>query len=119
MKIETQYLSSSDETYSWFVSYYELVDENLNQIIYINDLYDLFKNSAYYENMTKLNKRIFNKTKFNDLLCNNLFMQNLIKPARSYYNKVRQTKDYILNYRRIVEDNDNDNDNDNKNIYLF
>ena len=68
-----KYLADSDDIYSWFKS---LLDEdcegneyikktdNKEDFIKISDIYNMFKNSTYFTNLNKKEKRDLNKNKF-------------------------------------------------------
>jgi phage/plasmid-associated DNA primase len=96
-----QYLANSDEIYSWFCSYYQKCDEGEENIFFVDDLYDIIKCSQFFELMTKEAKRNFNITKFKSMVNENIFLKAIIKEPRTYYKGVRQTKQYIINYKKI------------------
>lgn len=89
-----KYLSDSDDIYSWFKS---LLDEdcegneyikktdNKEDFIKISDIYNMFKNSTYFTNLNKKEKRDLNKNKF---------IENIIKikQFKKVYKKQQQQK---------------------------
>jgi hypothetical protein len=56
------YISETSELSNWFFSEYEIVDDE-KSFIKMKDVYQSFRQSDMFENMTKKDKRIFNKTK--------------------------------------------------------
>jgi len=105
------YLANSDEMYSWFCSYYEKCDEKEKQKFYVSDLFDIFKSSDYFLNMTKESKRNFNQTKFISMVNENIFLKAIIKEPQTRWEGVKQTKQYIINYKRIEEKKEDDDEN--------
>jgi phage/plasmid-associated DNA primase len=72
------YLCGSDELYMWFNDKFEKTD-NVKDIIKLKDVYELYQNSEYYNNLTKLQKRQNNYKHFNEKLENNIFLKKYVK----------------------------------------
>tara|TARA_R110000787_G_scaffold22895_3_gene66134 strand:- start:127 stop:2655 length:2529 start_codon:yes stop_codon:yes gene_type:complete len=61
------YLLTNNEFYAWINEHYEKVENpTIHDYIKVKDVYSLWKGSDYYMNMTKLDKRLANKTTFLD-----------------------------------------------------
>ena len=61
----------------WFTDTFELTD-NKDDILKIKDIYDIFTKSTYYENMTKTDRKKYNKTYFvNYFETNKFFLKYL------------------------------------------
>ncbi len=71
------YLKSSDEIFNWFNDHYEFTDNKKN-IIKLKDIFQLFKSSEFYDNLTKAKRREFNYSNFIDKLKSNLFLKKFI-----------------------------------------
>jgi hypothetical protein len=57
------YLESSCNILSWFKETFELT-KNKDDIIKVKDIYELFTKSFHYDNMTKVERRKYNKSYF-------------------------------------------------------
>jgi hypothetical protein len=78
---------------SWFNEIFELTD-NKENFIKIKDIYNIFTKSLYYENMTKVEKKYYNKTFFVDYF----EKQNFFIPYYCQrYNNIRS----IIKYWKI------------------
>jgi len=117
------WLSTSDDIYSWFLEYYEKepvdIDENDKSFIYIDELYEIFTSSEYYTNMTKSDKRASNLKSFTKNINENLFLQLYIKQRGTRYGynadkneKFKHNKAYITTFRKIVKNENEDGDSD-------
>ncbi len=89
-----KYLADSDDIYSWFKSLldedcegYQYIKqtENKSDYIKIADLYNMFKQSTYFTNLSKKEKRELNKSKFIEKIV-------LIKQFRKVYKEKQQKK---------------------------
>jgi phage/plasmid-associated DNA primase len=95
------YLSVSDDLYSWFTEYYIKSD---NSFIYLSDICDLFKNSKFYDNMNKKDKRDLTDKKFITKFKSSPFLEKNIREKDSTYNKTFHRKPYIIGYKLKEED---------------
>jgi hypothetical protein len=108
-----QYLKDSDIWYSWFIENYKYIeppkDKNKREYIQIKDIYDKFKYSEFYKNMSKEQKNKLSKNHFTEKIENNKFLKKYYKTKYQpkIYNKVsnkyEQTciRNCILNYKEI------------------
>ena len=78
MERNNNYLCGSDELFMWFNDKFEKTD-NVKDIIKLKDVYELYQNSEYYNNLTKLQKRQNNYKHFNEKLENNIFLKKYVK----------------------------------------
>ena len=101
------YLSESDDFLNWFNEQYTKT-ESLNDHVSMKDIYDDFRCSELYSNLTKREKRAMNKKKLTDTIAKNPNLRVLYKKRK----KIKGV-DYcsiILGYKintvDYVEDND-------------
>jgi len=97
------YLSVSDDLFSWFTEFYDTSSES---IVYLNDICNLFKSSKFYDNMNKKDKRDLTDKKFITKFRSSPFLEKNIKEKDTTYNKVFHRKPYIVGYKLKVEDED-------------
>lgn len=95
------YLSVSDDLYSWFTEFYDTSSES---IVYLNDICNLFKSSKFYDNMNKKDKRDLTDKKFITKFRSSPFLEKNIKEKDTTYNKVFHRKPYIVGYKLKIED---------------
>jgi len=95
------YLSISDDLYSWFTEYYIKSD---NSFIFLSDICDLFKNSKFYDNMNKKDKRDLTDKKFITKFKLSPFLEKNIRERKSYFKNIQMNKDYIIGYKLKEED---------------
>ncbi len=103
----------SDEVRTWFKDHVYKTDSN-EDIIKVKDLYDLFKESEYFENLTKVEKRQKTITKFTEEV------EDLFKPSKNnmygfYERKKIEGKDYsriLFGYKKLTENQSEECDSD-------
>jgi len=100
------YMATSDDIFSWFESYYEpLSTEELNTNVDIpislTSIYSLFSTSDVFRNMTKEQKRSYNRKNFLEKIENNLFLRKHVIYKGSYHNKIQIKSDSIYNWKTI------------------
>ena len=100
-----EYLAASDDIFNWFAEFYEKEDgkESTKNVIYLSDLYDKYSTGQYFQNMTKKQKQEMNKTKFIEKIKKNIFLESYIKPRDSRYNDKKHSKEYIIRYKEIKQ----------------
>jgi ribosomal protein S8E len=103
------YMAMSSNIYTWIKDNY-IKTENEKDITPINDIYEPFTKSGYYNGLSAVEKRIFNKSYFTNEIFSNMFLKNYAK-ERIKVNK----KDYrnVLTYYRPKFDGDGDDNDDN------
>lgn len=72
-----EYVCDSDEFLVWFNENYEKGEET--DIIKLKDLYDNFKSSETYNNLSKEMKRKYNKKKMIDNISSNIVLKKYYK----------------------------------------
>jgi P4 family phage/plasmid primase-like protien len=99
------FLATSDDIYSWFQDVYEKT-ENINESIPIplSDIYDVFNYSDYFRNMSKNDKRKYNKKYFVEKIENNLFLRRFIKQRKSCHNKIKLNTNSLIGWQKISND---------------
>ena len=102
LKRNRAYLASSDELYNWLEDKYEHTD-NKKDIIKIKSLFEDYKTSQYFENLTKEQKRKNNYKSFVEKLESNFFIKKYVKENKD---KIK----ILTNYKVNIEDEDDDNE---------
>jgi len=105
----TNYLSSSDDMYSWVNEYYEKVPIELlgteqDLPISISTLYDEFKCSETYINMNKNDKRIYTKKYFTEQIETNTFLRKSYKQRDNRYNGIKLKSPSLIGWRQKTEE---------------
>jgi P4 family phage/plasmid primase-like protien len=103
-KRNQDYLQNSDEFSSWFNEHYEKSD-NKKDVIKLKFIYDQFKISNYFSNLSKQQKRELNYKAFVDKFEQNLFLRKYVKTNKD---KIK----IITNYKIITISDDDDDDED-------
>jgi len=71
--LSKQYVLGSDEMYGWMMENYETADHA--EFVKLKDIFELYKASDLYSNLTKLEKRNLNKKAFSDLISNHIVLK--------------------------------------------
>jgi hypothetical protein len=71
--LSKQYVLGSDEMYSWVMETYEPTDDKV--FVKLKDIFDLYKASDLYSNLTKLERRNLNKTAFSELIRHHIVLK--------------------------------------------
>jgi putative DNA primase/helicase len=99
----TAYLMVSDDISEWINEIFEKTN-NEKDIIKLKDIFKTFKESDFYSNFSKNDKRKYNYKYFTDAMCNNLFLKKLVNIRSDVY--------YLKHYKYKVDVNDiNDDEN--------
>jgi phage/plasmid-associated DNA primase len=93
LKRNKAYLESSDEFFSWFNENFEISDGDFVQI---KEVFELFKNSIYYTNLTKSEKKFYTYNNFKEKISTNIHLKNYFKDTYQF------TKDNIKKFKRNV-----------------
>jgi hypothetical protein len=75
------YLASSDDLYQYILEHFEQTNEKTS--IKICDLWNMFKCSDEYKDLSKEGKRKYNKKTFVEILQSNIFLKNDITTNKS------------------------------------
>ena len=71
--LSKQYVLGSDEMYGWMMENYETADNT--EFVKLKDVFDLYKASDLYSNLTKLEKRNLNKNAFSELISHHIVLK--------------------------------------------
>jgi len=100
-------LASSDDLFDWFNNTFVKDDDS---ILPFGDIYDIYKTSSYFMNLSKKSQREQNKSKFIVMIENNLFLKDYIKRRNQHYNSKKLTKDSLVGWK-LRPDNEEENEN--------
>ena len=92
------YLAQSDHIYEWVCEKYEQTDK-VDDFVYVKEMYEMFKGSSYFENLSKADKRKFTQKSFIENIKTNLFMKGNFKDRKDYLNKVQLTQPVIIGFK--------------------
>lgn len=110
-EVSVEYCAVSDDIYNWFTSYYEKeTDQDNKNVLFFEDLFDVFSTSNLYLNMTKKDKQNYNLKQFTKKINDNIFLQPYIKARDTTYNKIKYKKPYIIGFKKIIINNDDQED---------
>ena len=95
------YMAISDDFYGWFDDYFEKTPtiEESNPLTF-KDIYNIFKNSDFFANLSKADKRAFNQRYFNSKIEENIFLRKYVKLRDTYHNQKKINTDYIIGWVR-------------------
>lgn len=91
------YLAQSDHIYEWVCEKYEKTDA-LDDFIYVKDMYEMFKGSSYFENLSKADKRKFTQKSFIENIKCNLFLKGKFKDRNYWVNNIKLTQQAIIGF---------------------
>jgi phage/plasmid-associated DNA primase len=95
--LTSSYMASSDDFFNWFCDKYE--EDTTNKIYYTyNQIYTEFKESDYFYNLTKTDKRKFTMKFFYEMIDKNHFIKKYKKIANSYFNGNQIKSDYVIGW---------------------
>ena len=100
MKRNRAYLADSDELLNWLEENYEPT-ENKKDTIKLKTIFEEYKKSQFFENLTKAQKRTNNYKNFIDKLEKNFFIKKFVTEDKD---KVK----ILMNYRIIKDTEEND-----------
>ena len=97
------YLATCDDIYSWFETCYEKTPtKEKSDAIPFADIYSQFTASAFWETLSKVDKRKYNKKFFITKIEENIFLRKNIKIRNSHHNGVKLTSDCIIGWKLIT-----------------
>ncbi len=106
MKRNKEYLQKSDDILTWFEENY-VKTEDKKDVIKLKNIFDKFKTSEYYNNLTKQQKRDTNYKSFVEKMESNLFLRKFVTTDKNHVNIITN---YVL--KPIEDDDDEANKND-------
>ena len=96
------FLGTCDDIYSWFESYYEKTETiESSEAISLADIYSSFSASDFFTNLSKSDKRKYNKKYFLSKIEENIFLRKYVKLRKTYHKKVQIMSDYIIGWKCI------------------
>jgi len=99
------FLGTCDDIYSWFESYYEKTETiESSEAISLADIYSSFSGSDFFNNLSKVDKRKYNKKYFLSKIEENIFLRKYIKLRDTSHNSKKMKSDYIVGWKIIVEE---------------
>lgn len=108
-KVCVDYMATSDNIYGWFSGFYKKTAKiEESKPILLSELFNVFESSSYYNNMSKADKRTYNKKHFIDKIETNLFLQKYLKKRDTTFNKQKMKNPYIVGW----EKNENEEDDE-------
>lgn len=106
-KVCVDYMATSDNIYGWFSNFYKKTAKiEDSKPILLSDLFNVFESSSYFSNMSKADKRTYNKKHFTDKIETNLFLQKYLKKRDTTFNKQKMKSPYIVGWEKNVEEDD-------------
>jgi len=96
-------LANSDDLFDWFSNTFERDDTS---ILPFGEIYNIYKTSSYFMNLSKKSQREQNRSKFITMIENNLFLKDYIKRRRERHNSTRMTQDVLIGW--ILKEDDED-----------
>ena len=91
-----EYLKYSDDFYGWWSDKF-VKDES--SIVPFGAVWDVFKESDYFNNLTKNEKRRYNQKRLKEVILGNMFLKEHLKKRSRIYNGTLLTGDSICGYR--------------------
>jgi len=107
-KKTNDYLACSDNISEWINDVFEKTD-NSKDIIKLKDIFQTFKDSEFYSNLSKSDKRKYNYKYFTEQMTTNLFLKKLVYQDSS---KIYCLKNYKYKLE-VIEADTNDDEDDN------
>lgn len=98
-------LASSDDLFDWFSNVFEKNDDSF---LSFGEIYDVYKTSSYFTNLSKKSQREQNRSKFITMIENNLFLKDCIKRRKQRHNGEQLTKDILVGWILKKDDKDNE-----------
>jgi len=96
------FLGTCDDVYGWFELVFEKTDTIENSdAIPLTDIYSAFSTSSFFMNLSKSDKRKYNKKYFLSKIDENIFLRKYVRLRDSYHNKIKLKSDYIIGWKKI------------------
>jgi len=96
--VAIDYLAQSDHIYEWVCEKYEKTDK-VDDFVYVKEMYEMFKGSSYFENLSKADKRKFTQKSFIENIKTNLFMKANFKDRNIWVNSIKLTQPAIIGFK--------------------
>jgi phage/plasmid-associated DNA primase len=98
-------LANSDDLFDWFSNTFERNDDS---ILSFGDIYDTYKTSSYFTNLSKKSQREQNRSKFITMIENNLFLKDCIKRRKQFHDGKQLTRDVLVGWILKKDDADDE-----------
>jgi phage/plasmid-associated DNA primase len=96
------FLGTCDDVYGWFELVYEKTDNIENsEAIPLKDIYSEFSTSSFFMNLSKSDKRKYNKKYFFSKIDENIFLRKYVRLRDSYHQTIKIKTDYIIGWKKI------------------
>lgn len=103
-----EFMATSDDIFGWFSEVYSPVEVEKSEPIALTDIYKVFSSSSFYENLSKADKRNYNRKNFIEKIEKNIFLKRNVILRKKYHNKKMLDCDSIVGWVK------NENANENK-----
>jgi len=94
--------------YGWVMENYETTDNT--EFVKLKDVFDLYKASDLYSNLTKLEKRNLNKKAFSDLISNHIVLKKQFRTGQAKINGKKIDCERIHGLKLIEHECDTDDE---------
>ena len=91
------YFSGCDDFYGWFCDNYEQTEVR-NIELHCDDIFNVFKESDFYRNLSKADKRKYTKTRFYESIETNMFLRRDFKDRGEYVGGVQLKKPALVGW---------------------
>lgn len=96
------FLGTCDDIFSWFETYYEKTPTiEISDAIPLANIYEMFSKSEFFGNLSKSDKRKYNKKYFLSKIEENIFLRKYIKLRKSTHNKKQLQSDSLIGWKNI------------------
>ncbi len=96
-ELTIDYLARSDNIYEWVRAKFSAGSDT--DFIYIDDMYNIFKSSDYFENMSKTDKRNFNMKNFSENIQRNHFLKENFRSRDAVIGEYRIKQSAIIGFK--------------------
>ena len=97
------YFQSSDNLYGWFESEYVLATaENPEEIVSISKIYTQYKESNYFNKLTRKAQNESTKKKFTNEIFESINLRAYMRKRDEYYKKILQRSDTLVGWRKLT-----------------
>ena len=96
------FLGTCDDIFSWFETYYEKTTTiETSDAISLANIYEMFSKSEFFGNLSKSDKRKYNKKYFLSKIEENIFLRKYIKLRNSHHNNKKLSSDSLIGWKHI------------------
>lgn len=105
------YLELSCNVLQWFKENYKK-SSDVNNIVQIKDIYSFFCGSDYFSNLSKFDKRTYNKSFFVEYFKTNVFL------SRYFSDRNKNIRNLLIGWERIIQKDENEDVDENVEKFL-